>query len=124
MASSKAPPLVSHVSSAPPARQDGLLVALLALGPLVLVGEWLLVRTHHRPLGAVTFGAIAIVLWTLLELFVRRALGDEGRLSFPPPSGAGSSSGGLGSAGRLLLRRASWVAGGLMSVFVIVRSFF
>jgi hypothetical protein len=51
------------------------LSAALALPPLSLVGEVLIEKTHHRPLGAATFATIAMVTWVFIELFNRRGLG-------------------------------------------------
>ena len=65
------PLLVLARSSA--SRSRGLGAALLGIGlaalPLGLLGQLLKVHTHHRPLGAATFGALALgtlVLCTLL----------------------------------------------------------
>ncbi len=72
---------VSHVSSAPPARTWGGLSLLLAFGPLSLLAERLVGSTHHRPLGAVTFASFALVLWVILELYVRHGLSAENSLA-------------------------------------------
>jgi len=57
-----------------PALRDRALAALLLTGPLALVGELLVSRTHHRPLGAATFASLA-----LLGLVLVSALAFQGR---------------------------------------------
>jgi hypothetical protein len=53
-------------------RSRGLGAALLGIGlaalPLALLGEELKAHTHHRPLGAATFGALALCLLVLCTL--------------------------------------------------------
>jgi hypothetical protein len=59
------------------ARRAWLAVALLlSFGPLSLLGEWLSRSTHHRPLGAVTFAVIAVLVMALVALCSWRALGN------------------------------------------------
>jgi hypothetical protein len=59
------------------------LAALLAFAPLALLAELLLRRTHHRPLGAVTFAVASLVLWLGLTLLERRVLAPSAE---PRPS--------------------------------------
>jgi len=58
-------PLLVLVRAAP-ARSQGfraaLVGALLAVVPVALLGQSLKVSTHHRPLGAATFGVLALAL--------------------------------------------------------------
>lgn len=53
------------------------LSASLILPPLAILGELLIERTHHRPLGAATFATIAVILWMLAEIVSRRLLNGE-----------------------------------------------
>lgn len=46
--------------------------AALLLLPLSLLGELLIARTHHRPLGAATFATAAVLLWVGMEFVSRR----------------------------------------------------
>ncbi len=63
----------------PPPARDGrrvpnrvsLLGAVVLLGPLALLGEWLIEKTHHRPLGAATFASVTVLLWLAFELSSR-----------------------------------------------------
>jgi len=52
-------------------------------GPAALLGQQLIDKTHHRPLGAATFASLVVVMWVLFEaltrvLFFRR---DQSRAS-------------------------------------------
>ena len=53
------------------------LSAALILAPLSLFGEWLIMHTHHRPLGAATFSSAAVLLWGLSEVVSRRLLNPQ-----------------------------------------------
>jgi hypothetical protein len=53
------------------------LSAVMLIAPLSLLGELLIAKTHHRPLGAATFATIAIVLWAFVEFVSRRLLDAE-----------------------------------------------
>ena len=124
----KKPTRVSHVSSAPPARRESGLVALLAFAPLVLVGEWIVSHTHHRPLGAVTFAAFALGLWVALELFVRQGLSEPLRLpregGIPVEAGGPARPRGAARAESLSARTKRvvvWAWGGIASLAVVVR---
>lgn len=47
------------------------LSAMLLFAPLSLFGEFLITRTHHRPLGAATWASAAILLWIFAEVTSR-----------------------------------------------------
>lgn len=46
----------------------------MLFGPLSILAEILIARTHHRPLGAATFASVAILLWIFAETTSRRLL--------------------------------------------------
>lgn len=48
------------------------LSAMMLFGPLSILAELLITRTHHRPLGAATFASAAVLLWILAEISSRR----------------------------------------------------
>ena len=51
-------------------RVHGALAACL-FGPAVLLGQQLIEKTHHRPLGAATFASLVVVMWVLFEVLTR-----------------------------------------------------
>jgi len=53
------------------------LSAALLFAPLSLLGEVILARTNHRPLGAVTFATVALLAWPFAELVTRRLFDAE-----------------------------------------------
>ena len=73
--------------------------------PIVaLMGEWVLTSTHHRPLGAVTFGALALGIFVGVQMLTRRVLvADTSRR-------------------RATLRLVVWAVGGAASAFALARS--
>jgi len=110
------PGRVSHVSAAPPTKKSSGLSFLLALSPLAWLGELLIERTHHRPLAAVTYAALAVLTWVVAELLVRQGLSDEA--SFPS---VGNGSGSTRRP-RARLRAASWLVAGVLSSVTIARA--
>lgn len=81
---------LTALAFAPPARAGRRSLAALSLGlgwslvPWALLADWLLVSTHHRPLGAVTFAAFALAVALPCVLGARRLLafgrdGERGR---------------------------------------------
>lgn len=60
-----------------PKRGASWLAAIMAAAPLALFGELLIQRTHHRPLGAVTFATFALLAWLVAEFVSRRILCPE-----------------------------------------------
>lgn len=52
-------------------RSTDFLLALCLLGPLSVLAELLIVKTHHRPLGAATYASIALLSWMGVGLLVR-----------------------------------------------------
>lgn len=46
----------------------------MLFGPLSILAEYLIARTHHRPLGAATFATAAVLLWIFAETTSRRVL--------------------------------------------------
>lgn len=65
------------LDSAPQEARPSLALAAILIGPLSLLGELLIARTHHRPLGAATFATVALLLWVGAELVSRRLLDDQ-----------------------------------------------
>ena len=82
------------------------LSAALLFGPLALFAEALILKTHHRPLGAATFAVIAVGLWVLAEIVTRR---------FLDPTVC---------ARRATARKAAWVLSGIFSCGVLLRTLF
>lgn len=54
------------------AYRDFVVGALLLALPLALVGEGLVTRTHHRPLGAATFASVALIALLVTALVPAR----------------------------------------------------
>ena len=81
------------------------LAFVLLFGPLSLLAEALIERTHHRPLGAATFASVLVLMWVVVELLTKRQLDPA-----------------LGRA-RARVRKLTWAAGGLLSVIVLCRGF-
>jgi hypothetical protein len=88
----------------PPVRTSWL-GAAMALPFLAMVGELLIERTHHRPLGAATFATVAVVVWLGAESLSRHTLDRS-----------------LGSA-RVKARRILWGVSLLLCMGVVLRSF-
>jgi hypothetical protein len=80
------------------------LSATMLLGPLSLLAELLIERTHHRPLGAATFATCAVLLWGLAELTSRRLLDPTV------------------CASRAQARRVAWIVSATFSVAIVVRA--
>jgi len=40
-------------------------------GPATLLGQQLIEKTHHRPLGAATFASLVVLMWVLFEGLTR-----------------------------------------------------
>jgi heme A synthase len=40
-------------------------------GPATLLGQQLIDKTHHRPLGAATFASLVVLMWLLFEGLTR-----------------------------------------------------
>ncbi len=53
------------------------LSAMLLVAPLSIFGEILLLKTHHRPLGAATFATVATLMWAASEIVSRRVLSPD-----------------------------------------------
>lgn len=50
------------------------LSAIMLVGPLTLIAELLILKTHHRPLGAATFAVLSVISWGVAEVVSRRVL--------------------------------------------------
>jgi hypothetical protein len=81
------------------------LVVVVLFGPLSLLAETLMVRTHHRPLGAATFATVLVLMWAAVDMLASRQL-DPHR-----------------GAIQVKMRKFTWVSGGLFSVIVLCRGF-
>ncbi len=78
---------------------------MMLFAPLALVAEFLIARTHHRPLGAAVFSTLAVVAWILAEVTSRRSLDP----------GAGQV--------RARNRKMAWFTSGFFSLLVLGRGF-
>lgn len=81
------------------------LSAMMLFAPLSLLAEFLVTRTHHRPLGAATFASVALLLWIFAEVTSRRHL--------DPAVGSASARS----------RKIAWGICGAMNALVLVRLF-
>lgn len=110
---------ISQISSVPRSRQNSLLAALLVAGPLILVARLLITHTHHRPLGAVTFGFVAVCAWVLAEFFVRQGLSEGEPLALAAVS---SQKSGRPAARPEYLRGAVWILAALSTLAALLFS--
>ncbi|MCH2108337.1 MAG: hypothetical protein MK135_03340 [Polyangiaceae bacterium] len=79
------------------------LAAVTLFAPLSLFAEVLIRKTHHRPLGAMTFALVAVLSWVGAELLSRR----------------GAS---VVSPARARFRSLLWLIGGATSLLVLFRA--
>lgn len=55
-------------------RASSWLSAILLLGPVMRLGELLIEKTHHRPLGGATFATVVVCGWVVVEFYNKTAL--------------------------------------------------
>lgn len=122
------------------------LAAILVAAPLALFAELLIEKTHHRPLGAVTFASFALVAWFFAEFVSRRILfagtswgggaprsekaeqpaskraGEEVADVDPKATGASTTAARNRAKWRLMARRVAQVTAVLAMLMVVVRA--
>lgn len=75
-------------------RTTDFLLGLCLLGPLSILGEVIILKTHHRPLGAATYASFALLSWIGFGLLVRTLTVASNRFSEEHGSGVSSKSEG------------------------------